>query len=124
MSVYGDGKEIIKDVMKLANGISDMELRGKILDLHNQFYELIDENRELREELHKYKNIQILENNLKYRNGVYTKDKEVYCGVCWDRDKNLCRVRKVGEKPENETTTFVCDVCNKWRFSDIPFVED
>ncbi|HJA91474.1 MAG TPA: hypothetical protein H9948_11875 [Candidatus Jeotgalibaca merdavium] len=47
MGVYSDGKEIIRDIIKLANGISDMELKNKILELQSKFYELNDENRDL-----------------------------------------------------------------------------
>lgn len=123
MGAYSEGKEIIKDIIKLSNGISDMELKSKILELQSQFYELNDENRELRDKVRDYENTQILENDLTYRNGVYTKEEDVYCSVCWDKDKRLSRVRKVKKDENNGTTAFACDLCNRWRFSDIPFEE-
>lgn len=123
MGVYSEGKEIVRDIVKLAQGISDMDLKNKILELQSLFYDLNDENRSLRIELEKLKNIQILENELKYRNGVYTKGndtEEVYCSVCWDRDKKLTRVRKIDDD-DRETVMFHCGVCMQWRPSDIPY---
>src|SRR5690606_22315764 len=100
---------------------SDMELKSKIYELQNQFYELNDENRELRDKLHQLENIKMLGCNLEYHNGVYTSGKDVYCAVCWDKDTNLVRARKVGKNTNSGTTDFACDVCKNWRFSDMPF---
>lgn len=123
MGAYSDGKEILKDLIQLSKGISDMDLKSKIFELQNQFYELNDENKELRDKLHQYENTQLLENELEYRNGVYKREKDVFCGVCWDKDKRLSRVRVVNKNEKDGSTAFVCDVCNRWRFSDIPYEE-
>ncbi|MFL2100100.1 hypothetical protein [Desemzia sp. FAM 23989] len=124
MGAYSEGKEILKDIIQLSKGISDMELKSKIYELQNQFYELNDENRELRDRLHQFENTQIIGNDLEYHNGVYTKGNDVYCAVCWDKDTKLVRARKVEKNASNGTTDFACDVCKNWRFSDIPFQED
>lgn len=123
MGVYTDGKEILKDIIALSKGLSDMELKNKILELQTMFYELNDENRELRLENHDIKNKEQMSNELVFRNGVYTKGNDVYCSVCWDNNKKLIRVRKAnGDRYGKEQ--FICDTCKEWRFSDIPYVED
>lgn len=120
MSIYSDGKEIIKDIISLSKGISDMELKNKILELQTTFYELNDENRELRLKVHELENEKIRDDELTYRNGVYTRGDAIYCGACWDRDKILSRVRETGKSETSNTVMFACDVCNAWRYSDIP----
>lgn len=81
-----------------------------------------EENKLLREEIQELKNESYLEKELVYHQGVYVKSStnDVYCGVCWDRDKKLSRVWKKGKGPQGQIT-FSCDVCKTWRASDIPF---
>lgn len=124
MGVYTDGKEIMKDIIALSKGISDMELKNKILELQSTFYDLNDENRSLRIELEELKNIQLTKNELDYRNGVYIKRndrKEVYCSVCWDKDNKLVRVRQTLRPDDQGNTVFQCEACKAWRFSNIPY---
>lgn len=47
LGIYTEGREILKDVIKLANGIDDVDLKNKLLELQSKFYELNDENRNL-----------------------------------------------------------------------------
>lgn len=60
MGIYAEGREILKDIIKLANGINDMDLKNKIMELQSNFYDLNDENRDLRLENEKLKNIEII----------------------------------------------------------------
>lgn len=121
MGVYTDGKEILKDIIALSKGISNMELNNKILELQSTFYELNDENRDLRNELHELKNAKLTENKLEYRNGVYSKDDGVFCGVCWDRDNKLVRARQTHNPDDQGNKVFQCDACKAWRFSNISY---
>ncbi len=115
---YSDIKEMFIDAKNLATGANDLQLKSVLLDIQGTVYELQEENRNLRNKIHELENNEILDAELEYRNGVYTKGKDVFCSVCWDRDKRLSRVRKVKESGDGNTAYF-CDVCKQWRFSDI-----
>ena len=115
---YSDIKELFKDAKDLATGANDIHLKSILLELQSAVFELQEENRDLRIEIHDLKNNDITSSELEYHEGVYTRGDEVYCGVCWDRDKNLSRARCIsGNSSKNKV--YVCDVCNKHRFSDI-----
>lgn len=117
---YSDLKELFKDARNIATGANDVQLKSLLLDIQNEVFDLQEENKELRNKLIDFKNDKLLENGLVYRQGVYTKDTEevTFCSVCWDKYKELSRVRKMKETTDGHTV-FVCDVCNEWRFSDI-----
>lgn len=104
----------------LVTGSNDPVLLKSVMEVQRELISIQEENRELRNEIHELKNEKILEGDLEYHQGVYTKGNDTYCAVCWDRDKRLSRVRSV-KMDENGATAFICDVCNKWRFSDLPY---
>ena len=115
---YSDIKQMFIDAKNLATGANDLQLKSVLLDIQDAVYELQEENRDLRNKIYELESNEILDAELEYRNGVYTKGKDVFCSVCWDRYKRLSRVRKV-KQSENGNTTYFCDVCKRWRHSDI-----
>lgn len=119
---YSDLKELLIDARNLATGANDLQLKSLLLDIQGAVYDLQEENRNLRDEIHELKNSSITDSELVFRDGVYKKDSDVYCSVCWDKDKRLSRVRKV-KKDSSGNVAFSCDVCNQWRFSNIPWEE-
>jgi hypothetical protein len=118
---YSDLKELFNDAKNLATGANDLQLKSVLLDIQDAVYNLQEENKDLRNKIHELENNNNLEAELEYRNGVYTKGNDVFCAVCWDSSKKLVRARKVKEDDSSKTTVFICDLCNKWRFSDIPW---
>lgn len=120
--VYSDLKELLIDARNLATGANDLQLKSLLLDIQGAVYDLQEENRNLRDEIHELKNSSITDSELVFRDGVYKKDSDVYCSVCWDKDKRLSRVRKA-KKDSSGNVVFICDVCNQWRFSNIPWDE-
>lgn len=120
--VYSDLKELLIDARNLATGANDLQLKSLLLDIQGAVYDLQEENRNLRDEIHELKNSSITDSELVFRDGVYKKDSDVYCSVCWDKDKRLSRVRKA-KKDSSGNVVFICDVCNQWRFSNIPWEE-
>lgn len=117
---YSDLKELLTDAKNIATGANDLQLKSLLLDIQDAVYDLQEENRDLRLKIHELENNNILEGELEYRNGVYTKGSDVFCAVCWDSSKKLVRVRKVREG-NSKKTDFICDVCKQWRVSDIPW---
>ena len=119
---YSDLKEFLIDSKNLATGANDLQLKSNLLDIQGLVFDLQEENRELRNNLNDLKNENLLGLDLEYMNGVYrslSNSKDIYCSVCWDRDKNLSRVRKVRQNDLGKTN-FSCDVCKAWRLSSIP----
>lgn len=119
--VYSDFKELFIDAKNIATGANDLHLKSILLDIQGKVFELQEENRNLRNDFHDLKNIKILETELVYHEGVYLKESDVYCSVCWDEHKRLARVRKFG-KITTGNTLFYCDVCKYKRSSNIPYL--
>lgn len=122
---YSDLKELLIDSKNLATGANDLQLKSNLLDIQGLVFDLQEENRELRNNLNDLKNENLLGLDLEYMNGVYrslSNSKDIYCSVCWDRDKNLSRVRKVRQNDLGKTD-FSCEVCKAWRLSNIPWEE-
>lgn len=88
---YADIKELLKDAKNLATGANDLQLKGKLLDIQDQVYELQEENRNLRLENEELKNAKILESDLEFHDGYYTRksDGRNFCAKCWDDNKKL-----------------------------------
>lgn len=119
MMDFGDA---LKAMIGLATGSNDPIALNAVMEVQRQLIEIQEENRILREELHDFKNERIISAELEYRDGVYKKGNEVYCNVCWDRDNKLSRLRILAADGKGKIE-FVCDVCNKRRFSDITLDE-
>lgn len=120
---YSDIKEMLKDARNFATGANDFQTVNILKDIQLEVYDLLDENRNLRNEIQELKSIQVLEEEMKYRQGVYQNKGAYYCAACWDSNRKLVRVRETKGKSEGTTKAFVCDICNQWRFSDIPYEE-
>ncbi|MDT2734074.1 hypothetical protein P7H24_06220 [Enterococcus thailandicus] len=118
--VYSDLKEMFTDAKNLATGANDLQLKSVLLDIQGAVYDLQEENRDLRLKIHELENNNILEGELEYRNGVYTKGNDVFCAVCWDSSKKLIRARKI-RRSDSGKTVFFCEVCNQQKIADIPW---
>lgn len=121
---YSDIKELLIDAKNIATGANDLQLKEILLDIQSVVYELQEENRDLRNEIHDLKNANITEVDLTYRDGVYVRDKDIFCSTCWDNNKKLIRV-SVDKRYTDSTkdVLFRCDVCNDWRYSNLSFEE-
>ncbi|GGC74670.1 hypothetical protein [Enterococcus wangshanyuanii] len=115
---YTDIKEMFQDAKNLATGANDLQLKNVLLEIQTAVYELQEENRGLRNKIHELENEKILDSELEFHQGVYTRGNEVFCNVCRDKNKQLSRVR-FSKKHDNGTNVYICDVCKNWRFSDI-----
>ncbi|MDZ5758074.1 hypothetical protein RAK27_05325 [Carnobacterium maltaromaticum] len=120
--VYSDIKELLTDAKNFATGANDLQLKGILLEIQDEVFNLQEENKLLREKNNELKNATIIDAELEYHEGVYLRGNDIYCSVCWDTDKKLIRVRKVGDTGKG-STMYRCDLCNQWKPSNIPFTE-
>lgn len=107
---YSDIKELLKDAKNLATGANDLQLKSVLLDIQDQVYGLQEENRNLRIENEDLKNIKLLDSDLEFKNGYYTRkfDNRNFCSKCWDLNNKLIST--------NETNIGqYCPVCNSWK---------
>lgn len=112
MGLYNDSKEIVKDLISIAKTIDNMELKDKILDMQNTFYELTDENRELRLENEQLKNNNILSGQVEFKGyGYYLKDDGPFCTRCWDAEQKLIRIAKTSG-PFRRLGEYKCPNCD------------
>lgn len=111
MGVYSEGKEIIKDIISLSKGINDMELKNKILELQTTFYDLNDENRELRFRIEELQNIDHIGNKIEVRGDhYYLNDDGPYCTNCWDSESKLIRILD-SPRPMRNFGRYRCPKC-------------
>lgn len=106
--MYTEGREIVKDVVKLAKGIKDMELKNQIMDLQNTFYDLIEENRDLKIQIDELKNKNTIGERLEKIGDYYykTDDESPICSKCWEVDLILVHAQQWGDY-----STFRCPNC-------------
>lgn len=88
---YSDIKELLIDAKNLATGANDLQLKSVLLDIQGKVYDLQEENRNLRLENEELKNAKILDSDLKFQNGYYTRksDGRNFCAKCWDLNNKL-----------------------------------
>ena len=82
----------IKGIKNIAVGMDNLELISKLIDLQEQAYSILDENRELRLKLEEYERHEESAFDLEYLADFYYKKSDgsgPYCSVCWDTRK-LC----------------------------------
>lgn len=123
---YSDIKEMLKDARNFASGANDIQTVNLLKDIQIQVYDLLEENRELREENHALKNEKILEGDLIYKNSAYYKvdnDEIPYCSKCFDVDKTLVTMNMT--VPAMSTYyKFSCPNCKNKFDSKIPHNQD
>ncbi|MCA9765422.1 MAG: hypothetical protein KC455_03275 [Carnobacterium sp.] len=86
---YSDIKDMLKDARNLATGANDIQTVNILKDIQLEVYDLLEDNRVLRDELHDLRNQKIQMENFEYsgENNVYFKkgnNAEIYCPSCLD----------------------------------------
>lgn len=91
MSIVGEAYEILKDLKLLSDKHKDKEILNKVIELQNKFYELKEENENLKSQIAEYENTAELEKDLELLpSGVYIRKSEKeagkdirYCPACF-----------------------------------------
>lgn len=120
---YSDIKELFNNAKNLAIGANERQLKNILSEIQTQVNELQEENKELLAKIHVLEKEDIINSKLVYHQGVFSMGddlEEIYCPICWDKNRRLVRIRKI-DKTRDGMTAFSCDVCQEWRFSDIPY---
>lgn len=83
-----DSFSSLKDILV---GVDNVQAIGTLMDLQQQAYSILDENRELRLKLEEIERIQETSHTLSFRDGAYYKenDENPYCPNCWDSNHKL-----------------------------------
>ena len=82
---------------KITKDYNDLELKQEIINLQREVHELIDENRNLIQEIRKMKESKKIEDSLLFDSNFYFIKKEgdlldgPFCSVCWDKGNDLVR---------------------------------
>ncbi|OAK72677.1 hypothetical protein [Lederbergia galactosidilytica] len=107
-------KDTIDGIKNLAVGMENLELISKLIDLQSQAYEILDENRELRLELERFKRQDELASYLSYEEDVYYRKDDnsgPYCSRCWDVGNMLVRL-PISEHVDGWKG--LCKECKSW----------
>ena len=106
--------ENVKEVTGLIQKIDNIELYRKILDLQAEVFNLVDENRKLKQDSDELREKQRIKETLFFDKSVYViqkadgKEEGPFCPSCWDGHKRLSRLAEYGN-----TAYLRCPVCDK-----------
>lgn len=116
MSTYSNIKEILTDIVALAEKIKNNEIREKILELQNTFYGLNEENQNLKDQIKSLEDLKEKESRIERTNGLIAEyidengKKIKICTVCWDKDK------KIIQSEHLDNNNYFCKVCKNDSF--------
>lgn len=118
--VYQDIKEIISDAKNVAKFTKDIQLKNILLEMQNYIYELLEENRNLRDEIHELKNVDLVTKELVNRgNAYYHLGQGPFCTTCWDSQGKLIRLSLNGDG-WSRSLKGVCGNCSTSVITDLP----
>ncbi len=97
MSIIGETYEILKDLKQICDKRKDKEISDKVLELQSKFYELKEENENLKSKIADFENTEELEKDLElWPSGVYIRKSEKeagkdirYCPACFKNHHKL-----------------------------------
>lgn len=108
---YSDIKEMLKDARNFAGGANDQQTVSLLKDIQLEVYDLIEENRELRNQIQELKNEKDISSKLEFANDAYYyNNKGPYCTKCWDVDSILVRM-VVPPRPLMRVGNYRCNNC-------------
>ncbi|MBF0011889.1 hypothetical protein HAX40_13030 [Enterococcus casseliflavus] len=81
----------ISPLKEILIGVNNAEAVGMLMELQQQAYAILDENRELRLKLEEIERLDEISHQLTFKNDAYflQNDKEPYCVKCWDSSRQL-----------------------------------
>lgn len=86
---YNDIRKLLLDARELATGAKDIRLTSKLIDIQGVLYDLLEENKELKDQINQLENNKALEKRLT-KVGRFWKDPEaeyLYCPKCYANGK-------------------------------------
>lgn len=117
---YRDIKELLSDAKNIAKFSTDLQLKKAMQEMQDCIYELLEENRNLREEIHELKNVELTTKELVYRgNAYYHLGQGPFCATCWDSQGKLIRLSLNGDGWRRGLKG-VCGNCSTSVITDIP----
>jgi hypothetical protein len=116
MGILDNAKEVAKAVQEIHN----LELYQRVLALHSDIIELVDQNNQLRNENAELKKQQDISSRIfpvqhprlcYYLKGDdHSKEDGPFCNTCWDIDRKLVRMRAYRTATGQDIT---CDYCGR-----------
>ncbi len=101
--------ETIKDAVKLAQKLGNVEIAQALIDAQQAALDLMGENQSLRDEVARLNEALELQGTVKYDDGAYwteNGDRDgPFCTKCWDVDQKLVRMK------HTHTEWFHCPNC-------------
>lgn len=115
--MFGGASGIFKTLKEGANAIREaknLELYERMLAVYGDVMELVEQNRELVEKVHALEDQLKNKEQLEYDGERYWMNKDgkkegPFCGVCWDVDNKLVRMRSY--QHPNRGLCYTCDYC-------------
>ncbi|HZP62245.1 MAG TPA: hypothetical protein VFB28_02425 [Terriglobales bacterium] len=120
MGILDNAKQVAKAVEEIHN----LELYQRVLNLHSDIIELVEENNRLRDEISAAKKRNEIKGRLRLNSNLWhhvyflfsedgQQEDGPFCTVCWDIDGKL--VRPFRYSPEGGGTGYICEYCRSHR---------
>ena len=86
--------ETVKDIGVLVQKLDNMDLVKRLVELQEQVYEVVTENRDLKEQNRSLREKLATRQQLAFRKNAYWRDDDgPFCSRCWDSDGQLVRLQ-------------------------------
>lgn len=117
---YSDIKEMLKDARNIATGANDIQTVNLLKDIQLEVYDLLDENRLLRDEIQEMKNIESSKKSMIWKGNVYfQKNDGPFCTKCFDGEYKVIRMKVLPGWHSNFIEA-KCPKCHNKVVTDIP----
>lgn len=102
----------LKDILV---GLDNAQAMGTLIELQQQAYSILDENRELRLKLEDIQRLDEMSHKLTFRSNAYflEGDENPYCTKCWDADKKMVHLTKT-ERASMRLGNKICTNCKSY----------
>jgi len=107
MGILDNAKEVAKAVQEIHN----LELYQRVLNLHSDIIDLVEENNRLRDENKELLKTVALKREMVFREPFYYRenDQTPHCPSCWEADEKAVHVTFIFER--SDATRWDCPYC-------------
>lgn len=107
MSILENAKEVAKAVQEINN----LELYQRVLNLHSDIIDLVEENNRLRKENEGLANKVMLKEQMTFKEPFYYRagDETPHCAACWEGTEKAVHVTFIFNRPD--ATRWDCPHC-------------
>ncbi len=106
----------MQEIGKVLQKAGNIELYEKLISIQETALQLLEDNKDLKDNIHELENQLKIKNTLVFKENTYysvdaegSKEEGPFCSNCWDKDRKLIHMHETvyGKK-------FWCPTCKNW----------